>query len=88
MAHPLTDTDPRIERMRIELLRQMPPTEKLRIMVQLNQMARELIRSEISTRYPNASEADLRRLMLDRILGAELAEKVYGPLPDLINHHE
>ncbi len=81
MAPGVMDTDPKIEQMRIELLRQMPPPRKLRLMAQLNHMARSLALSEIRTHYPQASEAELHRRLAERILGSELADKVYGPLP-------
>jgi len=81
MASGLSDTNPKIERLLIERLRQMTPAEKLKSMAQLNRMARSLVISELRSRHPDASAEELRRYLAERILGPELAEKVYGPLP-------
>jgi hypothetical protein len=80
MNRKLSDTQPEAERVLIDLLRQTPIPRKLAMMEDLNQMGRSLILTDLRQRYPNASEAELRRLLADRLLGAELAEEVYGPL--------
>lgn len=81
MANGLSDTHPKIEQMLIERLRQMSPAQKLKAMVQLNQMARDLAVSDIRSQHPAASEDQVRRYLAERILGHELAEQVYGPIP-------
>ena len=83
--HPnLTDTHPEAERVLIELLRQVPVWRKLEMMGQLNATARRLAMAGLREQYPEATEAELRRRLADRLLGAELAEKIYGPIGDLI----
>ena len=44
------------------------------------QTAKQLAFSGLHQRYPNTSEAELRRRLADLLLGSELAEKTYGPL--------
>lgn len=52
-------------------------------MSQLNDMARSLAMSDLRGLYREASEPELRRLLADRLLGAELAAAVYGPRPEV-----
>ena len=78
-----SDTTPAAEEILLQLNRQMPPWRKLELMGQLNQTARMLALTGLRDKYPTASEAQLKRLLADRLLGPELAAKAYGPLPDL-----
>jgi hypothetical protein len=79
----LSDTQPEAEAVLLHLLRQAPVWRKLQLMGQLNQMARSLALSGLRQQYPQATEAELQRLLADRLLGVELASKVYGPGPGL-----
>ena len=72
--------DPRIEAMQFARFRDAPPCEKMRMFVGLNNAARQLALTGLQTRYPEATERELRRLLADLLLGPELAERVYGPL--------
>lgn len=74
----LSDTDPQARRVLVKLLKQAPPWRKLELMGQLNAMARELVLSDIRESHPNATPAEVRRYLADRLLGPELAEQVYG----------
>ena len=80
---PLTDTRPDADAVLIKLLRQTPVWRKWELMSHLNDMTRSLALGDILHRYPQASDSDLQRLLADRLLGAELAETVYGPRPNL-----
>ncbi len=77
----LSDTDPRAKAIQLELLRQAPVWRRLELMFQLNQMVRTLALNDLRQRFPDATEAELKRRLADRLLGPELAEKVYGPSP-------
>jgi len=79
----LTDTTPEADAVLLQLLRQTPVWRKLQLMDQLNQMAHAMVLSDLRQRYPQATPDELRRLLADRLLGAELAAKVYGPAPQL-----
>jgi hypothetical protein len=74
------DTDPRVEALQIELWRQASPTRKMHMLAQLNASARILALAGLRSRYPNATETELRRRLADLILGEELARKVYGEI--------
>jgi hypothetical protein len=75
----LTDTNPEIEKILNDLLRQAPVWRKLEMMSQLNQTAQQLVLAGLKEQYPKADAACLRRHLADRLLGSELAQKVYGP---------
>lgn len=73
------DIQPEAEAILNDLLRQAPAWRKFRALGQLNDMAKALALSNLRERHPQATEAELRRLLADRILGKELAASVYGP---------
>jgi hypothetical protein len=76
------DTQPAARAMQLELLRAAPVWRKVEMWGQLNLAARLLARSGLRARYPHASEGELQRRLADLLLGAELAARVYGPLPE------
>ncbi|MGC9468258.1 MAG: hypothetical protein ACP5HS_06690 [Anaerolineae bacterium] len=78
----LSDTGPEAETVRLRLLRAAPIWRKVALWGELNAAARALALSGLRTRYPEASEAELRRRLADLLLGPELATRVYGPLPE------
>ena len=75
-----SDTHPKIEQMQIELWRQASPTRKMHMLAQLNASARILALAGLRSRYPDATEIELRRRLADILLGEELARKVYGEM--------
>ena len=77
-----SDTHPKIEALQIQLWRQATPTRKMEMVAQLNASVRTLALAGLRSRYPEASEAELRRRLADLLLGEELAHKVYGELRD------
>ncbi len=74
----LTDTDPKIEKMQIEILRRMPAWKKLAVMEGLNETVRALAVAGIKQRHPAASPAQIQRELAELTLGPELARKVYA----------
>jgi len=77
-----SDTHPKMEALQIQLWRQASPTRKMQMLAQLNVSARTLAIMGLRSRYPQASEAELRRRLADLLLGEELARKVYGEMSD------
>ena len=75
-----SDTHPKMEALQIELWRQASPTRKMHMLAQLNASARMLALAGLRSRYPNASETELRRRLADILLGEELARIVYGEM--------
>ena len=82
MSGLFSDTDPKMEALQIQLLGQASPTRKMNMLAQLNASARRLALTGLRTRYPQASEAELRRRLAGMLLGEDLARKVYGEISD------
>ena len=82
MAFYYSDTHPKMEELQIELLRQASPTQKMHMLAQLNASARMLALAGLRSRYPQASEAELRYKLAILLLGEGIARKVYGDLND------
>jgi hypothetical protein len=80
MISPVSDTHPKMEALQIQLLRQASPTRKMEMLAQLNASAHTLALTGLRLRFPQASEAELRRRLADLLLGEELARKVYGEI--------
>jgi len=75
-----SDTHPKMEALQIQLLRQASPTQKMNMLAQLNAFARLLVLAGLRSQYPQAAEVELRRRLAIRLLGEDLAKKVYGDL--------
>lgn len=82
MAALSTDTHPKMEALQIQLWRQASPTRKMNMLAQLNASVQVLALAGLRSRYPQASQAMLRRKLADLLLGEELACKVYGEAID------
>ncbi len=65
----------------MQLLRETPIWRKLELMTGLIDMTRALALSSLRAEHPSATNAELHRLLADRLLGSELATAVYGPIP-------
>ena len=76
------DTDPEIERIQIEGLRRMPPWRKLALVGDMNEAVRALALAGLRQRYPDDTPAQRRRRLAELMLGPELAERVYGVMPE------
>jgi len=72
-----TDTHPKIEQMQIAAIRRMPSWKKISIMDGLNETVKTLAITGIKQRNPNATPAQVRRMLAELMLGTELARKVY-----------
>lgn len=68
--------------MQIEILRSMPPWQKMKLWNDLNMAMRQVALAGLRDRFPSATPEELRRRLATLLLGAELATKVYGPEPD------
>ena len=52
----------------------------MQMLARLNASARAVALSGLRTRFPAATQIELRRRLADLLLGEELARKVYGEL--------
>ena len=80
MSALFSDTRPEMEALQIQGWRQASPTRKMHMLAQLNAAARLLALTGLRSRYPLASEVELRRRLADLLLGERLARKVYGEI--------
>ena len=70
------DTDPRIEKIQIEMLRQVTPARKMRMVTEMNHTVRMFMAAGLKKRNPEASPETLRRMFAELLLGDEMAQKV------------
>lgn len=82
MATLSPDTIPPIEQMQVERLRRMPTWRKLALASEMAQAVRDLALAGLRQRYPDDSPTQRRRRLATLVLGAELAQRVYGPAPE------
>lgn len=75
----VSDTSVDAVEVQSRLLRAMPPSRKVSLVEDANRAARRLALAGIELRFPGASTEQRIRLLMDLILGDELAARVYGP---------
>ena len=75
----LTDTSPDVAEVQLRIFRAMSPARKIALVEDANRTARRLALAGIELRFPHASESERFRLLMDLVLGKDLAEKAYGP---------
>ena len=75
----LTDTSPDAAEVQLRIYRAMSPARKIALVEDANRTARRLALAGIELRFPHVSESERFRLLMDLILGKELAARVYGP---------
>jgi hypothetical protein len=75
------DTSPAAEAVLLQLWNETPGWRKWELMDDLNRAARALALAGLRRRYPQATDAELRRHLADRVLGPELAAAAFGPGP-------
>ncbi len=78
------DTDPEAETVQLEIYRRMPAWRKIELVFEANAMSRAMAMAGLRSRYPGAGPAELRRRLMDLLLGEELAARAYGPLEDCL----
>lgn len=71
------DTSHQMEDIQLKLIRRMPIWKKVAIVEGLNETVKTLAISGIKQRNPRATPEQIRRILADHMLGAELARKVY-----------
>ena len=78
MSSLYSDTNPKMEALQIEIIRRMPAWKKVSVVDGLNETVKSLAVSGIKQRYPNATPEQIHLLLAERMLGKELAQKVYS----------
>jgi hypothetical protein len=75
----VNDTSDAAAEVQVQVLRGMPASRKVALVEDANRTARRLALAGIGLRFPDASLEQHFRLLMDIVLGADLAERVYGP---------
>lgn len=75
----ISDTSPRVAAVQIEIYRKMTPAQKVAQALALCDLARSLATAGIRDRNPDATDAERFRILMDLVLGPELARRAYGP---------
>jgi hypothetical protein len=78
----VSDTHPDMERLQLDLMRRAPAWRKAQMLGEMYATMKQFALSGLRSRHPNASEPELRFRLADLLLGADLAERVYGPPPE------
>jgi hypothetical protein len=72
-----SDTHPKMEALQIQVIRRMPTWKKISIVNDLNETVKAMAISGIKQRHPHASAEQVRQMLAELMLGADLARKVY-----------
>lgn len=75
-----SDCSPATTALLIDHWRTTPPWQKLNAINELNESLKLLALSDLRRRHSTESEAQIQRRLATRWLGAELADRVYGPI--------
>ena len=76
------DTDPSAEMTLIKVMKALPAWKKLALLDDACETTRALVLAGLRARHPTASERELHRMLMDRLVGEETAERVWGPRVD------
>jgi hypothetical protein len=72
------DTSPEAWKFQMELIRNMPPSERLRRTLELSEIVRRFAEAGMRQKHPEASEREIFLRMAEQSLGWELYRRVYG----------
>lgn len=75
----LTDTSRDAWEVQLRVFRAMSPARKIALVEDAIRTARRLALAGVELRFPHASESERFRLLMDLILGKDLAAQAYGP---------
>jgi hypothetical protein len=77
------DTTLEAQRVQFELMRQLPAWKRLSLAFELTEATRHLVLADIRSRYPGASDEELRKRFISRVLSREEVIRAYGFDPQL-----
>jgi hypothetical protein len=72
------DTTPEAQQMHFALMRRLPDWKRLTLALELTQATRQLVMADIRSRFPSASNEELRRRFIARVLSREEVIRAYG----------
>lgn len=72
------DTTPEAQAMHFALMRRLPDWKRLALALELTQATRQLVMTDICSRFPGASDEEIRRRFIARLLSREDVIRAYG----------
>lgn len=72
------DTSPEAQRMHFQLMRQLPGWKRLKLAFDLTHASRQLILADIRHRFAEASDEEIRRRFIARVLPRQDVIRAYG----------
>jgi len=72
------DTTPETQRMHYQLMRRLPAWKRLTLAFELTQATRKLILADLRSRFPTASDDEIRQRFIARVLPREVVVRVYN----------
>ena len=81
-----SDTSPETQELIFGLLRNAPASKKIALTFDLIQTARLVALAGLRHRFPSASEGELRRRLISRLMSREDVIRAYGFNPDSDSH--
>lgn len=73
-----SDTTPEAQQMHFELMRRLPGWKRLTLAFELTQTVRQLTLADIRYRFPRATDEEVRRRFIARVLPREDVIRAYG----------
>lgn len=72
------DTTTQVQRKHYEMMRRLTPEQKLSMAFALTDATREMVLADLKQRYPQASEEEIRRRFIARVLSRQDVIRAYG----------
>ena len=72
------DTTPQAQRKHYELMRRLSPEQKLSMAFAVTNATRQLVLADLKHRFPQASEEEIRRRFIARVLPRDDVIRAYG----------
>jgi len=80
------DTSPEAQELIFELLRSAPASKKIALMFDLIQTTRLLVLAGLRRRFPHASDDELKRRLISKLLAREDVIRAFGFDPNAESH--
>lgn len=72
------DTTPEAQRIHFQLMRRLPDWKRLKLAFELTQAMRQLVLADVRHRHPGATDDEIRRRFIARMLPREEVIRAYG----------
>jgi hypothetical protein len=72
------DTTPHIQRKHYELMRKLSPEQRLSMALALTDATRQMVLADLKHRFPQASEVEIKRRFIARVLPRQDVIRIYG----------